>query len=103
MYPRGVRRRVLKPRDVWEGPLRKCCCCQPDSGNPTVRDERGAHGNVDHGGTRNPLLISKERMPETLRLKLRAPCFYPTSFFLNRLDENGDVQLPLPRKDAIPV
>ena len=28
--------------------------CQPDSGNPTVRDERGAYGNVDQGGTRNP-------------------------------------------------
>jgi len=27
----------------------------PDSGNPTVRDERGACGNVSYGGTRNPL------------------------------------------------
>ena len=78
MYSRGECRRVLKPRNAWEGPLGKCCCCQPDSGNPTVRDERGAHGNVDHGGTRNPLLKSKERKPETLRLKSRAPCFYPT-------------------------
>ncbi len=24
----------------------------PDSGNPTVRDERGACGNVSHGGIR---------------------------------------------------
>jgi hypothetical protein len=29
-------------------------CRQPDSGNPTVRDERGACGNVSYGGIRNP-------------------------------------------------
>ncbi len=27
---------------------------EPDSGNPTVRDRRGAYGNVGYGGTRNP-------------------------------------------------
>ena len=27
---------------------------EPDSGNPTVRDRRGARGNVAYGGTRNP-------------------------------------------------
>ena len=54
MYPRGVCRRVLKLRGAWEGPLGKSCCCQPDSGNPTVRDERGACGNVSYGGTRIP-------------------------------------------------
>ncbi len=45
-HPRGVYRRGFKPRAVWEGPPGTCCCCQPDSGNPTVRDERGACGNV---------------------------------------------------------
>ena len=54
MHPRGVCRWVLKPPDVWEGPPGKCRCCQPDSGNPTVRDERGACGNVSYGGTRIP-------------------------------------------------
>lgn len=78
MQSRGVCRRVLKPQSAWEGSLGKSCCCQPDSGNPTVRDERGAHGNVNYGGIRNPLLLSKERMSETLRLRLCAPCFYPT-------------------------
>jgi len=34
---------------------------------------------VDYGGIRNPLLGSKERMSETLHLRLRALCFYPTS------------------------
>ena len=52
---------------------------QPDSGNPTVRDERGACGNVDYGGTRNPLHIPKGCMSETLWLRLRAPYFYPTT------------------------
>jgi len=79
MWPRGVCRRVLEPRAAWEGPLGKSCCCQPDSGKPTVRDERGAHGDVDYGGIRNPLLGSKERTSETLHLRLHAPCFYPTA------------------------
>src|SRR6266516_4875936 len=49
----------------------------PDWGNPTVRDRRGACGNVDHGGIRHPPRVSKERVLETLRLKLCAPQFYP--------------------------
>src|SRR5215831_16941010 len=53
--------------------------CQPGSGNPTVRDERGACGNVSYGGIRNPLHTLKRCMSETLCLKLRAPYFYPTS------------------------
>ena len=53
--------------------------CQPDSGNPTVRDERGAYGNVSYGGTRNPLHTPKGCRMETLCLRLRAPYFYPTS------------------------
>jgi hypothetical protein len=52
---------------------------QPDSGNPTVRDERGAYGNVSYGGTRNPLHTPKGCRTETLCLRLRAPYFYPTS------------------------
>ena len=84
MPPRGARRRVLKPRAVWEGPLGIRRCCQPDSGKPTVRDERGAHGDVDYGGIRNPLLGSKERRSETLHLQLHAPCFYPTPWARGR-------------------
>jgi hypothetical protein len=53
--------------------------CQPDSGNPTVRDERGAYGNVSYGGTRNPLHTPKGCRTETLCLRLRAPYFYPTT------------------------
>ena len=50
---------------------------EPDWGKPTVRDRRGACGNVDHGGTRHPPRVSKERVLETLHLKLCAPQFYP--------------------------
>jgi hypothetical protein len=50
---------------------------EPDWGKPTVRDCRGACGNVDHGGIRHPPRVSKERVLETLRLKLCAPQFYP--------------------------
>ena len=50
---------------------------EPDWGKPTVRDRRGACGNVDHGGTRYPPRVSKERVLETLRLKLCAPQIYP--------------------------
>ena len=54
-HPRGVYERAFKPRDIGEEPLGTCCCCQPDSGKPTVRDERGAYGNVSYGRTRTPL------------------------------------------------
>src|SRR5262249_18501663 len=50
---------------------------EPDWGKPTVRDRRGACGNVDQGGTRHPPRISKERVLETLHLKLCAPQIYP--------------------------
>src|SRR6266700_5016578 len=50
---------------------------EPDWGNPTVRDRRGACGNVDHGGIKHPPRVSKERVLESLRLKLCAPQFYP--------------------------
>ena len=38
---------------------------------------RGLCGNVVYGGTRNPLCVSKEHRSETLRLRMRAPQFYP--------------------------
>jgi len=50
---------------------------EPDSGNPTVRDRRGACGNANYGGTVNPPRISKERGWKPSHLWLRAPHFYP--------------------------
>ena len=41
----------------------------------------GACGNVDHGGTRHPPRLSKERVLETLCLQLRAPQIYPDRWF----------------------
>jgi len=46
--------------------LGKCHCCQPDSGNPTVRDERGAYGNVI--GLRKLLLLDAAETLEDLRI-----------------------------------
>jgi len=53
--------------------------CQPDAGHPTVRDARGAYGNVRDGGTRNPLHTPTGCRTDTLCLRWRAPYFYPTS------------------------
>jgi hypothetical protein len=63
--------------------------CQPGSGNPTVRDERGAYGNVSYGGTRNPLHTPKGCRTETLCLRLRAPYFYPTSGACSQRGRSG--------------
>ena len=69
--------------------------CQPDSGNPTVRDERGADGNVSYGGIRNPLHTLKRCMSETLCLRLRAPYFYPTSGACVHRGNSGTWESPL--------
>ena len=89
MYSRGECGRALKFRNGWEGLSGKCCCCQPDSGNPTVRDERGAYGNVGYGGNRNPSHIPKGCVSETLCLRLRAPYFYPTTGAFTRKFDSG--------------
>jgi len=57
--------------------------------NPTVRDERGACGNVGYGGTRNPLHKPKGCMSETLCLRLRAPYFYPTTRACSQRGSSG--------------
>ena len=60
---------------------------EPDWGKPTVRDRRGACGNVDQGGTRTPPRLSKERVLETLRLQLCAPQIYPDR--IARMEEDS--------------
>ena len=75
---RGVCGRALKFRLEGGGFLGKCHCCQPDLGNPTVRDERGVYGNVGYGGNRNLPHKPKGCVLVTLLLMLRAPYFYPT-------------------------
>ncbi|MCZ6874711.1 MAG: hypothetical protein O7G88_14470 [bacterium] len=44
---------------------------------------------MDDGGTRNPPRVSKERVLETLRLKLRAPQFYPDDLYDLNKDATG--------------
>ena len=59
MRARGVCAPALELPLAWEGPYSARWQAEPrsepDSGNPTVRDRRGALRNVTHGGTRNPL------------------------------------------------
>jgi len=71
---------------------------EPDWGNPTVRDRRGACGNVDQGGIRIPPRISKERVLETLHLPLRAPQFYPDPF--TAIASAHDFHAPSPEAKA---
>src|SRR4029450_13346536 len=74
---RGVCGSALELHRGREGDHRGRPGPEPDWGNPTVRDRRGACGNVDHGGMRHPPRVSKERVLETLHLKLCAPQIYP--------------------------
>ncbi len=59
MRVRGVCAPALELPLAWEGPhparWRAEPRSEPDSGNPTVRDRRGALRNVIHGEPRNPL------------------------------------------------
>jgi len=58
MRARGVCAPALELPLAWEGPhparWRAEPRSEPDSGNPTVRDRRGALGNVVYGGIRIP-------------------------------------------------
>ncbi len=105
MNPGAYAGERLNLGNMWEGPPGKCLCCQPDSGKPTVRDERGACGNVSYGGIRNPRCESKEHRSETLRLRLRASYFYPTVAADKATSQQVQVlpcQLPEVRHVAIP-
>ena len=81
MDPRGACKRVLKPLMAWEGPPGKCCCRQPDSGNPTVRDEKGGLGKRGLWWNCDPSPQYRKGGLETLHLKVRArPGSIPTTF-----------------------
>ena len=79
MSVRGVCRRVLKLRLVWEGSLGKAATAANRTRESRPSGMRGGLSrNVDYGGIVNPSHISKECESETPRLKLRALLFYPT-------------------------
>src|SRR5215467_6284224 len=59
---------ALKPRVLWEGDRREAKV-RTGLGKAHRPGSQGACGNVDHGGTRYPPHVSKERVLETLRLK----------------------------------
>src|SRR6266699_295924 len=85
---RGVWESALKLRPVWKATVGRPRS-EPDWGKPTVRDRRGACGNVDQGGTRTPPRVSKERVLETLHLKLCAPQIYPDLTLRQRGNQRG--------------
>src|SRR2546428_2117385 len=94
MRVRGVCECALKLPRVWEGGAARILPitgCQPDAGKPTVRDERGACGNVGYGRTRHPPRRSKERESATLDLRSHAPYFYPTATPSSLVSLRGDV------------
>src|SRR5438128_11422849 len=89
----GVCECALKLPRVWEGCVAiilHLTGCQPDSGKPTVRDERGACGNVGYGRTRHPPRRSKERESEILDLRSHAPYFYPTAIVTGEYQSQGE-------------
>ncbi len=83
---RGVCGRALKLRSVGEGCVMNkpmITGCQPDSGNPTVRDERGACGNVTVMGVGLRATGKPVERPPNPKM-VRAPYFYPTSYQFGR-------------------
>ncbi len=89
----GVCERALKPPSVGEGDAMNkpmITGCQLDSGNPPVRDERGACGNVTVMGVGLRATGKPVERPPNPKM-VRAPYFYPTRVYalnLNRSPEN---------------
>jgi len=73
---RGACEPALNPRRRWEDPRKKGQGFKPDSGNPTVRDYRGASGNVATAEMRSHVATERAGMV-TLHLQADAPEFYP--------------------------
>jgi hypothetical protein len=75
---RGACEPALNPRRRWEDPRKKGQGFKPDSGNPTVRDYRGASGNVATVEMRSHLATERAGMV-TLHLQSARPSSIPTS------------------------
>jgi hypothetical protein len=73
---RGVCEPALNPRRSWEDSRQKGQGFKPDSGKPTVRDYRGASGNVVTVEMRSHLATERAGMV-TLHLQTDAPELYP--------------------------
>jgi transposase len=55
---------------------------------------------VDHGGTRHPPRVSKERVLETLHLQLCAPQIYPDHRYTNGMTEGFNNKIKLIQRRA---
>src|ERR1700720_18670 len=74
---RGVCEPALNPRRSGEDSRKKGQGFKPDSGNPTVRDYRGASGNVVTVEMRSHLATERAGMVN-LHLQAKPPGVYPT-------------------------
>jgi transposase len=64
---------------LWEGLRKICQGFKPDSGDLTVRDYRGASGNVRHGGNVNPLRNRKSGGGNPLTYSVARPISIPVA------------------------
>jgi len=76
MVGRGECESALKLHQPRKGRHRKCQGQNRDLGNPTVRDRRGASGNVTMGAGLRPRAKVLEQPPDP---NVRAPELYPDS------------------------
>ena len=74
---RGACESALKLRRRRKGSTETCQGRQPDSGNPTVRDENGGSEKRDSRRNCEPTRHTERAGLETLCLPMRALCFYP--------------------------
>src|SRR5215471_18823269 len=77
MGAKGEDESAFKLPPSWEGPVGKAKVANRTREIRPCGMTRGACGNVDQGGTRHPPRVTKERVLETLHLKLCAPQIYP--------------------------
>ena len=75
---------------------------EPDSGHPTVRDRRGALGDVTHGEPRNPTRKSKERLWSLLAYRCARPGSIPTTRTSGSVGGQGQQRPWSTRPDAEP-
>lgn len=74
---RGACKPVLNPPHVQGRAEGSSHARQPDSGNPTVRDDNGGPGKRGPCGTVNPARITERARSGNPPLQVRAPRFYP--------------------------
>jgi len=81
---------ALKLHQPRKGRHRKCQGQNRDLGNPTVRDRRGASGNVTMGAGLRPRTKVLELPPDP---NVRAPEIYPDLLFAQELEKASELHI----------